>query len=211
MVIEYLEHCLTGPNLPATVLLIIVLIYGIFVILGMFDFNLFDFDIDIDTDGDAFTNAGLWSLKKLNLGQVPIMIWLGVLGLSWWAVSMLLWFSWDRETYEPRTWLIAQLIVRNVIIALAITKLLTQPLIQLFEKGEDYQPETLIGKECIVSTYEATMEFGQARYQTDGAPLLLNVRMEEGTLAKGDRAIIVNYDPNKRVYRIAPAKHEVQK
>ena len=207
---EYVEQCVTGPNLPATVLLILILIYGVFVILGALDFALFDFDVDVDADAGAFSSIGFVTLKFLNIGNVPIMIWVTIFGLTWWCVSLALWNLFDMETYEAKWQFAAQLTVRNALVAVVLTKIFTEPLIKVFERHEEHRPEDLIGQSCVIATVEATPDFGQARYQTDGAPLLLNVKTDGEQLAKGDRAMIVDFDPETRVYLITKLSHEVQ-
>ena len=52
---------------------------------------------------------------------------------------------------------------------------------------------------------EATATFGQAKYSTGGAPLLLNIRTDGVHLAKGDVAIIVAYDTERRIYTVTSA------
>ena len=67
-----------------------------------------------------------------------------------------------------------------------------------------------VGRECVIATGSATETSGQARVSSeDGAPLLLNIHTEEGTLAKGDRAVIVDFDPEKHIYLVAKVKQEV--
>ena len=206
---EFIEYCMTGPNLPATVFVILLMIYGFFVSLGALDFELFDFDVDIDAG--AITSIGYASLKFLNIGNLPLMIWITLFGLSWWTLSLLLWYVWDLENYEARWQLATKLVVRNGACGVAVTKVLTQPLTKYFERQDEYTPEKLIGQRCVVSTVEATPDFGQAKYLTDGTPLLLNVKTEAGKLVKGDRAVIVDFDPTNRTYLIANSSNEVQK
>ena len=69
-----------------------------------------------------------------------------------------------------------------------------------FERGRAFSIETLVDEVCEIQTGEANVEFGRAKYKTDGAPLLLNVRTRGETLVKGERAKIVDYDPEKRIY-----------
>ena len=103
-------------------------------------------------------------------------------------------------------WVVTQMVIRNVAISVVLTKFLTQPLVKIFEKPEQFEPEDMIGRECVISTYEATTEFGQAKFKTDAAPLLLNVKTEDGRMAKGDRAVIVDYDDNTKVYFVTPSE-----
>ena len=202
---DYLQQCITGANLPATVLLGLVIAYWLLVMLGSLDLDFLDFDIDLDGQPDSPLSVGFLGMRLLNLGRVPVMVWMSVFAVTLWVLSMLCWFVFDREGYEASLWLDAQYLLRNVTLSVVLTKLITQPMIFLFDSPEEYGPDQLIGRECEVSTVEANMDFGQARFSTDGAPLLLNVRTTAGTLAKGDRAEIVDYDPDSGIYLISKA------
>jgi hypothetical protein len=58
----------------------------------------------------------------------------------------------------------------------------------------------MIGRSCVITSLEATPEFGQAQCQAEGAPLMLNVRAVEGVIPKGSQAEIVDYSAEQRVY-----------
>ena len=61
----------------------------------------------------------------------------------------------------------------------------------------------VIGKSCTIVSLEATHKFGQAELKTPGAPLLLNVKTQEGvTLAKGDEAVVFDHDKENNTYLI---------
>lgn len=206
---DYLIHCITGPNLPASVLLLVIVIYWLSVIFGALDLDLFDFDLDMDGEPDSFLSAGFVGLRFMNVGNVPIMVWASLFGISLWAVSMLLWFYRDLRVYEPGTWNDLLYLVRNTAIAAVLTKLATQPMIPWFEHREAFTIDDLIGNQVVISSGEATPDFGQARFETGGAPMLLDVRTVDGHFAKGDRAEIVDYDPDTRTYLISKVKSEV--
>ncbi len=197
----YLEQCFTMPVLPATVLMLLIIAYSFLVLLGALDFELFDVDIDVDADADldAISSAGFVTLKFLNLADVPIMVWLSIYGIVWWLLSVTLWFWMDSTPADANAGL---LVIRNVAISVIATKFLTNPLGKVFAKPPSFKPQDLIGKECEITTHVATNEVGQARFRTDAAPLLLNVRMTEGELSKGEAAVIVDYDPDVKVHYI---------
>jgi hypothetical protein len=70
--------------------------------------------------------------------------------------------------------------------------------------SEKLTSKSLIGQECEISSHEASPEFGQVKFKTDGSPLLLNVRTDGPHLAKGERVWITHYDPARRVYIVSP-------
>jgi hypothetical protein len=61
----------------------------------------------------------------------------------------------------------------------------------------------LIGEEAEIWSYDATVSHGQARFKTDGAPLLLNVKTDGPTLVKGTKVWIAHYDETTRVYIVS--------
>ncbi|MEM8945105.1 MAG: hypothetical protein AAGD11_07975 [Planctomycetota bacterium] len=197
----YLEQCFTMPVLPATVLMLLIMAYSCLVLLGALDFELFDidFDVDADADLDAISSAGFVTLKFLNLADVPIMVWISIYGIVWWALSVFLWFGWDQSSADPSAGL---LVIRNVAAAVIVTKFLTEPLAKVFAKPPNLRPQDLIGQECEVTTHTATEEFGQARFQTEAAPLILDVRTTDRELSKGENALIVDYDPDAKIHYI---------
>lgn len=200
----FFHHCFTMPVLPSTLLVILIVIYGAMVILGALDFDLFDLDLDFDADADvgAFSSIGFVTLKFLNFGELPIMIWLCIYGLVWWILSLVLWMVFDQNSVDPRTTL---LLGRNIVVSTLLTKFLTQPLAKIFAKPTLHHPEDLIDQECEISTFRATKDFGQARYQTEAAPLILDVKVREGELSKGQRALIIDYDSESRIYYVVAA------
>lgn len=199
------ELCTCPAVLPASLLMVSLLLYGVMVMLGALDFELLDFDLDFDTD--APTSIGFVTLKFFNIGEIPLMIWLSAFGLSWWAASIFFGMAIDgppSETFGPAVWQIA----RNLAIGLLLTKAATQPLCKIFAKQTARMPEDLIGQECEISTYDATPDAGQARFPTDTAPLLLNVRTTGETLGKGHIARIVDYDSETKLYLVASTDNE---
>jgi hypothetical protein len=199
----YLDQCFAGPVLPSTVLVILVVIYGVLVLLGALDFDLLDLDFDASVDTDP-TSAGFMAIKFLNLGDVPLMIWLCTFCLCWWMTSMVFWVGWDQAGYVASGPAAARLIVRNLGVGLLVTKFATDPLTRVFAKQVPVTPRDMIGQICAITTYEATPEFGQASLKAAAAPVLLNVKTTGATLHKGDRARLVAYDPDARIYLVEP-------
>ena len=89
---EFIENCFTGPVFPASVMMVLILVYGLMVALGGLNLDLFDIDIDFDADVNidgGVTSIGFVALKFLNIGNVPIMIWASALGLSSYTFPLL--------------------------------------------------------------------------------------------------------------------------
>ncbi len=207
MLLEYLQKCFSGPVLPASVLLCFAMVYWLLALLTALDFDWLDLDLDVDGTPDAdYTpfGLGLVALRFFNLGDVPVMIWGSVFVIAFWFTSM----SFYELVDDPAAagfGQLALLIARNAAIATVATKIITQPIKGRFEDKEAVTPEELIGNSCIVTTSEVTESFGQGEYQTDGAPLYLNIRCDENSLHKGNLAVIIDHDPESNTYWVKPA------
>ena len=199
---ETLNNLFSGPVLPASVIMIVVLVYWGMVILGALDFEVFDFDFDMDADVDAApASIGLVVLRFLNIGDVPFMIWLSAFGVSNFAVAGI----WDDASYRDSMWMTIQIVIRNGAIGVILAKLMTQPLRGKFDVKEPNRPQDLIGRVGVVTTSEVTDGFGRAEFPAEGAPLILNVRTERGPLVKNDRAVIVDFDADRHLYFVEKA------
>ncbi len=77
---EFLQSCFEWPTLPASVLMVICMLYWLSVILGLMDFDLLDFDLDfeIGTESPSILDFGFIGLRFLNLGEVPVMLWMSI-------------------------------------------------------------------------------------------------------------------------------------
>lgn len=206
---QFLDATISGPTLPITILLIAVCLYWLMVIIGAADTEFLDFDIetpeaDVDIDAHAPMSIGFASLKFLNIGTVPLMLWLTALALPMWVTSMLLDHAPTPETPGE----ILGALARNLGIGLVAAKLITQPLRGRFDPIEPNQARHMIGTTCTIDSTTATPEFGRARYKTEGAPLVLHVRTEHETLTQGQIARIVDYDPHRHVYFVTAEQQE---
>jgi hypothetical protein len=203
---EFLETSFSGTSLPASMLLSLVLVYWLFVIFGALDLDMFDFDLEIDADldVDSVLSLGFAPLRFLNLGRIPLMLWMSIFSLSWWGLSRVFTDLWILEEGTE----IGLLIARDVGLALVATKLITNPLRGKFDLKEPHKAAKLIGGTCVMLTGEVTASAGQAEYETEGAPLKLNVRATGETLAKGDVGEIVDYDPENNIYLVTKTERE---
>lgn len=214
---KFIEPLLELPVLPASFLLAMLMIWSVLAILGGADLHGHDVGIDHDLDighdvdvghdgdlSDAVSGLGMVTLRWLNLSDMPVMIWLCIFSILWWTVSITLWKSVDTIflTHPGIGWS-SLLIVRNLAIALPLTKLATRPL-RGWHVSEDLSSKSLIGQECEICSIEATPQYGQVRFKTDGAPLLLNVRTDGPHLAKGTKVWIAHFDAKTRTYIVSP-------
>lgn len=229
------QQMFVGPMWPASILVCLLIVYTLFAMIGIIDFGLdvpevdidpgLDLDVSIDAsvdvpdvdvpdvdavpaDWDFWQGIGAASVRWTNFGRVPIIIWAAVFAIAYWTVSYLLWHGFDSDRHAPTLLPSLLLAIRNVVIATAVTKACTQPLIGYFVAGPSYDEANLIGATCEVSTSEATPDFGQAKFRTNAAPLLLNVRTDGPHIAKGTEVRIVGFDKDQRIYKVTSLPSE---
>jgi len=195
-----IDSLFVGPLWPASVLVLIVVGYLVVSLIGMVDFEGPNLDLSIESDGWQSLGAG--TLRWFHLGPIPIVLWLGCFAIFNWLIAFGLWTYFESDDYLPTLTESAILSARNAVLAAFVTKLVTGPLVPYLGDSPSFNEETIIGERCIVSSGEATATFGQAKYSTGGAPLLLNIRTDGAHLVKGDLAIIVAYDTERRIYTV---------
>lgn len=216
---DLLTSFFTAPILPATLLLLVMLCWSAMAMVGAADLDMpggdldLDLDLDVDLDADAAggeitsnvgSSVGLLALRWLNIRDVPLVLWLGVFSLVWWMISALTWWTVDYRFFAQSGWLwTTLLVIRNVGFSLLVTKWITGPMTGWFVT-EKISSHSLIGEECEISSLEADEKFGQAKYRTDGSPLLLNIRTDGAHLARGTRVWITHYDSKSRIYVVSP-------
>jgi hypothetical protein len=213
--LEVLESSFMWPTWPATVLVIVCCVYWLMVIVGAVTVDALhiDFhDVHFDTDVDgSLLDLGFVPLRFLNLGRVPLMLWVSVFALAAWTVSRLIAANYGQPA--PHAEFIfssdSLAILRDFAIGAVIAKLVTQPLCGKFDVIEPIGSKDLLGNTCVITSHEVTEKRGEATYATGGAPLTLHVKAIEKGLNKGDTATIVDYSPDDNVYFVKRAEHEV--
>jgi hypothetical protein len=173
-----------------------------------------DHDVDLDTmhhhveghhSAHGHTDSGSWwhgALKFVNLGEVPAMVVLSVLILSLWTFGIVANAYWTGGSHV----LAALFLALNFVASAFVTRYVTlplKPLFRLLNKQYD-EPVKIVGQHCRIITSEATGDFGQAEVPTKGSPILINVRvLHDGILARGDLAVVVREDEERRIFFIA--------
>jgi hypothetical protein len=167
-------------------------------------------DGDVHAHADGATEAGAdhggalrGILMFFNLGEVPLMVFVSILVVSMWTISM----TTNLLLNNDSLLLGVPILAGNIFVSAFVAKFLTAPIKHLF-RALDKDVEVpvghgVLGKTCVISTSEATEQFGQATIETDGAPLILNVVTFKGeTLKKGEEAVVIDYVKEKRVYTV---------
>lgn len=216
---DFVEAMFAGPVWPASVLVCLLILYTALALLGLVDFEWgWGSGIDVDMepgvggsgatshsfgDGAPLGGIGAATLRWSNLGHVPLIVWLSVFAIAFWAISYGLWHGFDNQHHAPVSAMSLVLVVRNSVIAVAVTKMFTTPLKKVFRRPPQFGPMTLIGRQCVVTSGEVSHQYGQAKFRTDAAPLLLNIRTDGERFPKGTRVEIVAFDAEQRIYKVS--------
>ncbi|KAA5540261.1 DUF1449 domain-containing protein [Roseiconus nitratireducens] len=167
-----------------------------------------DFDVGEAGTLDFISGIAATTVRWTNFGRVPLVIWVGAFTVIFWAISYGLWHYLDASRYAP-TWLVSILLAaRNFVLATIVTKFVTQPAVGKFTPPPGYDTERLLGATCEISSIAASPSFGQAKFRTNAAPLLLNVRTKESEIPKGTEVRIIDYDSSKRIYTVIEIQPE---
>ncbi len=216
--VHFLVEVFQPVNMPATLLLLVVFSYWLFVILGVFGLDALDIDLGIDTEIDGDADVGhigtgghglfMSALEFFHLGTVPVTFFISIFSLLFWIASILANHFWNTSW----SWLVEFYLLGPCFIAsLLATKLAVMPTIPFFnkmtEKDEVINNSKLLGTTAIVSTSEVTDSFGQVEIAQDGPPIVLNVRCFGARLQKGDAVELVSFDSSTNVYLVRLPKN----
>lgn len=225
---ELVQASLEFPTVVFTIALGVVLVYWLFVLIGALDIDLLggaDVDMDVDlggaakgvgelitggakaggealhADGDADVDGGgLWS--GLGLGAVPVTISVSLIVLAAWCGS-LIGAHWIAG---PVGWQRGLVLVAALVLALPLAALLVRPLAPVFAVREGKSNADYVGHGCTVTTGRVDDGFGQATVEDGGNVLVIQVRCDRpGRLARGDRALIIDFDPARQAYVVEPS------
>jgi hypothetical protein len=93
-----------------------------------------------------------------------------------------------------------------LILALPIAALLVRPLAPVFRIKEGKSNADYVGHVCTVTTNSVDDTFGFANIEDGGSLVQISVRCDKaGKLARGDKALIIEFDPAKRIFVVEPS------
>lgn len=216
---ELIEASLRFPTVVFTIGLGIALVYWVFVLLGALDIDLLGGGdvsgaakgigdvvggakaggeaVKIGGDGDG----GVWS--ALGLGVVPITITVSLILLVGWIGSLLL---VEYATPSLGSWVPKVTLPLVLIAAVLLTSLLVRPLAPVFAIREGKSNRDYVGHTCTITTGHVDDGFGQATVEDGGTVLVIPVRCDRpGKLARGDRALIIDFDDARQAYVVEPS------
>lgn len=207
-VIEFLREALSSHNLPATVLLGLVVLYWLLVIVGAVDMDL-EVDADAGDAGDMGSHhvstggtvgAGVGGggrvgrHKWLDFSGVPLNISGSILAIFFWLGSLWGNYYLNGTSGNRSVGMAILLLFPNGIVSLLLTRVAIIPLQKLFRKMQEFstEVEVVVGREGRVVSAKVDERYGQVEVPTKSVPLLINARVSPGeeVLEKGTQVLI---------------------
>lgn len=227
---EFVQIVTSFPTVLFTLGMGLVSLYWLFTIVGALDIEALDgltgdldldadldldvdvdADIDVDADADADVAGGaagawVWFANSIRLGRVPVAVTISLVALWGWVTAFLLTWVSLRVGGIP----VAVTMVGSTIGALAggmaLTNVTTRPLESWFVTHDARSNHTLVGELCRVTTGRVDGQFGQAELTVDTDHLTISIRCDVpgATLARGDEALIVQFDTRREAFVVEP-------
>ena len=156
---------------------------------------------------EALGAEGHGLLDVLGLGGVPVTIALSLLIFIGWA-STLLGMHWLGPVLPeafPDLILKSGVFVGGSALGVGLSVLAVKPLRPFFKFKQAPTRNTLLGRVCVIDSGSVDGRHGQAILEDGGAGLRLHVICAKAnTLKRGDRALILDFDPSREVYEVEP-------
>lgn len=213
---EYLAALIAYPTVLFTVLLGLAVLYWLSVSLGALDVDVLDGDAALDAAGEAGEGAlegaaesasGVATLLgALKLRSVPLTVSLSFVVFYGWLLCFL-GMQWVAPLLGALpAWAVGTgVLVAASALAVLLTSMTIRPLVPVFETHAARGRTDLIGHFCTIRTGRVDATFGQAEADDGGAGLLLSVRCDRpNRLGRGDRALIIDYDPKREAFLVEP-------
>lgn len=216
---ELLREAISAHQLPATIVLAMVMLYWLAVMVGGLDFDssvLDGADLSDAHNGHHGPSAlgGAWVSvgRLLGFARVPVAVWGSFAVLFTWAAALLLNYQFNGEPGNRDMLKAALLFVPASLIGLVLTRIVTIPVARLFGAMTDADTEgvRVIGQTGQVTTLTVDERHGQVQIPSSGAPVVINARVQAGapTLKKGDPARVVRASADGSYYFVEPASSD---
>lgn len=206
IIIEMLRNAVTGANIIPTFLLGLVLLYWLTVMIGVLDFSFLDFDFDIDLEG--IENLGFLSSLFIffNVAELPFMLFLSILLLNFWILTMLLYFL----PIAAGGFIVGLLLFPLFVLSVFVTKYETAPLKGVFKGSinQGAKSTPIIHGLCTLRCDITDGKMGQAEVNKEDATIVINVKPDsiEDSFYKGETAFVASREVDKNIYYIIKLK-----
>jgi membrane protein implicated in regulation of membrane protease activity len=203
---SFLQLITSYPAFLPSVLVGVLLVFWLMAIVGLLDFDSIGPDWiggghHHDVDAEGLPDM----LLSLGLDRLPFSIVITGVVFFWWPLT-LLGAGLLLPLLPLPLWLSGTLLlVLALVAAVLLASVCLRPLKPLFMVHENSARESAIGKRCRILTLSVEENFGQAEVEMGGGTrLTLQVcAAEPNSLRRDAQAVIVDFDAQRRRYRVA--------
>jgi hypothetical protein len=157
---------------------------------------------DHDADGDS---TGLFA--SLGFAGIPVTISFSFVIFASWILSIA-----SRHTafsllgnLLPGAVVGGGLFLLCAVLGTLAASLAVRPLRPVFIAKQAPGRNSLMGRVCTINSGSVSGNFGHATFEDGGAGLILNVFCtRDNELKRGDKALILGYDPARDIYEVEP-------
>jgi len=137
-------------------------------------------------------------------GRVPITITASLFAFFGWMISFLLIHNLADNPTDAGLVMSLAAGGAAAVGGWLLAKLAGAPIAKVMVDDVGITSRELVGRELEVTTGKVDQSFGQGRIEDGGASLVVNIRCEPGRLKRGDKAMVIDYDPSDGVYTVEP-------
>jgi len=142
-------------------------------------------------------------LSVLGLGRVPVTMTVSAAALAAWTscTFLTLWLS-------PQAWVFqAAVLGASSVLGLFGAAAFLRPLNRALAQSRPARQRDALGRACVITSGTVDAGFGTATVEDGGAGLNVHVTCSKpNTLKKGDRALVLEFDPQKDSYEVEPVE-----
>lgn len=211
---DFLEIAFSFPTVVYTVLSIFLIGFWTVTTLvgaGADALEDFDFDLDAETDVDVEvsgeSSVGLLrtALEFLGVGNMPLLLALGLESLVAWLTSIILVTVIGDISGLAGTIVGVLILIGSLLLGVVVTTYIGRRYAHVFQPTYAAKQREFVGSICTITTDKVTADFGQAEVRDDeGGSLLLQVRCRhDNDYRSGDRALIYDLDRETGEFHIS--------
>lgn len=209
---EFIHIIYSSPNIIPTFILSFCVLYWLIVIIGIIDLDMIDIDVDIDADADTDITGGseagvAWLNKALhffNLGRIPFMLWLSIIGLMTWFAVITVNYILGNQSF-----LLGLVIFMIALISVMfIAKPLMYPLVKMFDALESNDGlKSVIGQIAEVIYPDKNGKPGEVEINHDGSRIRIFAlpASKDIVLIRNQKVLVIApSDDDPKIYLVEP-------
>lgn len=209
------ETIASFPTVIFTVLLAFMFFYWMVAVVGIIEIDSLDFDLPegIETNADMGIDASgeggnlnvlAGVLVRFGLYGIPFAIILSIFAAIAWLISYYaaLYLNKAFATGLMHYLIGFGVLMVTMLVSAWLTGKLIAPIRKRIAKIPKHNAKEILGKMALVRSSVVNDTYGEAILEDGGAGLVLKVRSDNTTFAKGDKVVLIKYRPEQNVYLV---------